>query len=450
VYLLYSLLLTIGLIAASPLFVIEALRNGKYVVGLSQRLSRIPRINSNNLPIIWLHCVSVGELAAARTLVDAIIDRFPSHRLVISTTTITGQNVARQMFSKQAAAIFYFPIDWAWTVRRVLRIVQPATVLIMETELWPRLFHECHHRGIPVLLINGRISARSFRRYKLVRTFMGEVLRNLFLALMQSDQDAERLRELGMPEERIRTIGNLKFDSAAAIVDDNASELLRNRFGFSGPQPLIVAASTHDPEEQIVIEAFKLVRNQCQARLLIVPRHPERFDEVVSLLRHSGLSWSRRSHEPSPVDLGAEVILLDSIGELRAAYALADIAFVGGSIAQRGGHNVLEPAALGICVITGPHTDNFALATSVLLEGDAIIQLPDLSPLEAPAKLASVLTELLSDNAKRREIGQKAQAVCYRNTGATERTVEAIASVLSRSSTSEVPSVSSLPATAFK
>ena len=146
-YLLYSLLLTIGLIAASPLFVIEALRNGKYIVGLSQRLGRIPRINSNNLPIIWLHCVSVGELAAARTLVDAIIDRFPSHRLVVSTTTITGQNVARQMFSKQAAAILYFPIDWAWTVRRVLRIVQPATVLIMETELWPRLFHECHQRN---------------------------------------------------------------------------------------------------------------------------------------------------------------------------------------------------------------------------------------------------------------------------------------------------------------
>lgn len=450
VYLLYSLLLTIGLIVASPLFVIDAVRKGKYITGLSQRLGNIPRINSNNLPIIWLHCVSVGETAAARTLVDGVIARFPSHRLVISTTTITGQQVARQMFGNQAAAIFYFPIDWAWTVRRVLRIVQPAAVIIMETELWPRLFHECRDRGIPVLLVNGRISTRSFRRYKLVRTFIRGVLSDLVLALMQSNQDADRLRELGMAEERIRTIGNLKFDSAAATVDANASELLCNRFGFDGSRPLIVAASTHDPEERVVIEAFKLVRNQHQARLLIAPRHPERFEEVMSLLKQSGLSWSRRSHESLPEDVNSEVILLDSVGELRAAYALAKVAFVGGSIASHGGHNVLEPAALGTCVITGPHMDNFEAVTSVLLDEGAIIQLPDIPTSEAPATLASVLMELLSDDKKRRGIGQRAQAVCRRNTGATERTVEAIAGVLSQSSTRDVLSVTSLPAAALK
>ena len=449
-YLLYSLLLTIGLIAASPLFVIDAVRKGKYITGLSQRLGNIPRINSNNLPIIWLHCVSVGETAAARTLVDGVIARFPSHRLVISTTTITGQKVARQMFGNQAAAIFYFPIDWAWTVRRVLRIVQPAAVIITETELWPRLFYECRSRGIPVLLVNGRISTRSFRRYKLVRSFIRGVLSDLVLALMQSTQDAERLRELGMAEERIRMFGNLKFDSAGTIVDVHVSDLLRNRFGFDGSEPLIVAASTHDSEERVVIEAFKLVRNQRQARLLIAPRHPERFAVVISLLRQSGLSWSQRSHESLPGDVNSEVILLDSVGELRAVYALADVAFVGGSIAPHGGHNVLEPAALGICVITGPHMDNFEAVTSVLLDEDAIIQLPDIPTSEAPATLASVLMELLSDNQKRRGIGQRAQAVCRRNAGATERTVEAIAGVLSQSSTRDVLSVTSLPATVLK
>jgi 3-deoxy-D-manno-octulosonic-acid transferase len=449
-YFLYSLLLTLGLIVASPLLIIDALRKGKYLTGLSQRLGKIPSINSNAQPIIWLHCVSVGEAAAARTLVKELAKRFPSHRLVVSTTTITGQRIAHDLFGDRAAAIFYFPIDWAWTVRRVLRRVRPAAVLIMETELWPRLFRECRVRQIPLLLVNGRISDRSFRRYKLAARFISRALNDLSLALAQSERDAQRLRALGMRADRIRMPGNLKFDSAEVSVNNNASDLLRERFAFDGSQPLIVAASTHDPEDRVVIEALKLVREQRPARLLIAPRHPERFDDVASLVGEAGLTFSRRSQSALLSDARVDVVLLDTIGELPAAYALADIAFVGGSIAPRGGHNMLEPAVLGICVVTGPHTENFVEVTKTLLEDDAIIQLPHLAVTEVTSQLAAVLIELLRDESKRKEIGKRAQAVCRRNTGATERTIKAIMTVLNDPAPRPAASISSVPATACK
>jgi len=183
VYFLYSLLLTVGFVVLLPKFAIDALRTRKYVTGLSQRLGKLPIIPHDH-PVIWIHCVSVGETEAARPLVRALLDRFPSHRLVISTTTVTGQKVARDAFGKDAAAVFYFPIDWAWTIRRVLRTIQPAAVLIMETELWPNLLRECRARSIPVALVNGRISQTSFRRYQLINSFIRRVLRNLSVALV--------------------------------------------------------------------------------------------------------------------------------------------------------------------------------------------------------------------------------------------------------------------------
>ncbi len=449
-YFLYSLLLTIGLIAASPVLLYDAFRKGKYIKGLRQRLGEIPEISSDNRAVIWLHCVSVGEATAARTLVDALSKQFASHRLVISTTTITGQAVAQELFADRAAAIFYFPIDWAWTVRRVLRQINPAAVLIMETELWPRLFHECHVRAIPVCLLNGRISNRSFRRYQLVGSFIRRVLNDLSLALMQSDEDAERVKQLGILEARVRVLGNLKFDTAETAPNPDVSQALDQRFRFAESSPLIIAASTHEPEESIVIDAFKLAKAEQSARLLIAPRHPERFSRVATLLAESGLKYARRSGEALPADADAEVILLDSVGELSAAYALAEIAFVGGSIAPHGGHNVLEPAALAVCVVTGPHTENFAAITNALLEAGALVQLPPAETTDAAAKLGGVLIELLRDQGKRREIGSKAQTVCRRNTGATERTVEAIAGLLNQASLRTAPAVSSLPASAFK
>src|SRR5207302_3988600 len=218
VYLLYSFLLTLGFIILLPRFVADAFRNGKYVTGLRQRLGGVPRIGGDGSQIIWLHCVSVGEAQAAQSLVHALAKTFPDFRLAISTTTVTGQQVARQIFADQADAIFYLPIDWAWTVRRVLRRIQPTAILVMETELWPRLFRESAQRDIPVALVNGRISDKSFRRYLRIRPFMRRVLNDLTLGVMQTANDADRIRNLGLDENRIKVSGNLKFDSAAVEV----------------------------------------------------------------------------------------------------------------------------------------------------------------------------------------------------------------------------------------
>src|SRR6185369_553408 len=421
-YLLYSFLLTLGFILLLPRFVIDAFRSGKYVTGLSQRLGRLPQLNSNNHSIIWLHCVSVGEVRAAQSLVRALLNTFPSTRLVVSTTTITGQKVAHEIFGTQAAAVFYFPIDWAWTVRRALRVIRPSVVLIMETELWPRLFSECRTRKIPVALVNGRISDKSFRRYKWIQSFIGRVLGDLTLAIMQSPEDAKRIGALGVSEEKLRVSGNLKFDSANVAIDQDLTSKLRERFNFNAG-PLIVAASTHAPEEEVMLAAFKRTReSHPDARLLIAPRHPERFQEVAGLLAKSGLTWSRRSQPESARDAKSDVVLLDTIGELGAVYSLAALVFVGGSIAPHGGHNVLEPAAQGVCTITGPYTQNFAWITNAMLNEEALIQVP--ASADFAAELSSIINQLLSDDRRRREIGARAKSVCLQNQGATEKTIE--------------------------
>jgi 3-deoxy-D-manno-octulosonic-acid transferase len=359
-----------------------------------------------------------------------MLDRFPSHRLVISTTTVTGQQIAKAAFGREAAAVFYFPIDWAWTVRRVLRALQPAAVLIMETELWPHLLRECHRRAIPVALINGRISVTSFGRYLMIRPFIRGVLDHFSIALMQSEQDAAHIRELGMPAEKVLMPGNLKFDSAESSIDESVTANIRERFAFDPHARLIVAASTHDPEEQVVIDAFKQIKFSqppYHPRLVIAPRHPERFGEVASLLQASGLTWSRRSAAAQAHDRECEVVLLDTIGELRSIYPLADVAFVGGSIAPHGGHNVLEPAARSVCVVTGPHTYNFAAITRAMLSEDAMVQLPKTA---SSAELGKTLHDLLSNDSLRREMGRKASQVCDRNRGATEQTLQTIAGLL--------------------
>ncbi len=429
-YFLYSLLLTIGFTILLPRFALDALRSGKYVTGLGQRLGNIPALDSIGKPVIWIHCVSVGEVQAAQSIVRSLATRFPKFAIVLSTTTVTGQKVAREIFGDQTEAVFYFPIDWAWTVRRVLSKVQPAAILVMETELWPRLFREARRTEVPVAILNGRISEKSFGRYKLVRPFIRRVLNDLTLALMQTERDAERIGELGMPKNRTVVSGNLKFDSAAGNSHEQLANEIRDRFGFQDGRPLIVAASTHQPEEQVLMDALIKVRQtHPNARLLIAPRHPERFDGVADILSKSDLSFVRRSAAPSEQDSRAEVVLLDSIGELRAAYPPADLAFVGGSIAPHGGHSVIEPGTHGVCTITGPHTQNFAAVTKALLDEDALIQLRETD--EPATDLAQVFVQLLSDETKRRAIGERAKVVCDRNRGATERTLEMVSHLLS-------------------
>lgn len=430
-YLLYSLLLTFAIFVLLPLFLLDALRHGKYVAGLRERLGDVPEVDAGGREVVWLHCVSVGETQAARPLARALLERFPSHALVVSTTTLTGQTLAREVFRDDAAAVFYFPFDWAWSVRRSLRKLKPSLVLIMETELWPRFLRECRKRDVPVALVNGRISEKSFKGYRRLGGFIESVVGSLTLAAMQTEADAERIRALGLSRERTRVTGNIKFDADTDTGEQVITAQLRERFAFDDMRPLVVAASTHAPEEAITLDAF---RQTCAAfdsgkrpRLLIAPRHPERFNEVAALLEASGLSWARRSSLPQRDDRACDVVLLDSIGELRGVYPLAALVFVGGSIAPTGGHNVLEPAAAARCIVTGAHTLNFSSIMRDFLERDALVQLPALTETDAPAALAQIFGELLNTDERRRRTGERARAALEENRGATEATIKLLA-----------------------
>jgi len=428
-YLAYSLLLSLGLLVLIPHFLFQALAHGKYIDGLRQRLGSIPPLKGK--PVIWLHCVSVGETQAARPLALRLKEQFPHHALVISTITRTGQNLAREVFRTQAESVFYFPFDWRWSVRRAIKAINPDLVLIMETELWPNFLRECKTRQIPVALVNGRISRQSFRRYKLITPFLRRVLSSLNMAVMQSEMDSDRLGVLGMPQDRLFTAGNLKFDAEVAGTSGNKTEEIRTRFGLNTVAPLILAASTHAPEEEIILESFKRLRKTRPVRLMIAPRHPERFKEVASLIQQSELSWSRRTVPPDVNDNNAAVILLDTIGELPATYELAEIVFVGGSVVDKGGHNVLEPAAAGVAVVTGAHTHNFHAIVMLMLEAGAIVQFPPHDTATASDEITQVLERLLSNPAERAELGRRAKQLVTDNRGAADRTMKLVASLLS-------------------
>ena len=427
-YFIYSLLLTLGVLLLSPLFI---LRRGKYTAGLWQRLGGVAEFDAGGKPVLWLHCVSVGETQAARPLFTALLEAFPQYALVVSTTTLTGQSLAQEVFGRQAAAVFYFPFDWAWTVRRTLRQVKPSAALIMETELWPNFLRLCRENNVPTAMVNGRLSANSVRGYARLRWFISRVVNDLTLAIMQDESDARRIEAIGLPAARARISGNIKFDLAPALDEKALTDTLRARFHIDATRPLIVAASTHAPEEKIVLAAFRILREtQPAARLLIAPRHPERFAEVAALVEKSRWQWSRRSALASANDAQADVILLDTIGELRAVYTLATLVLVGGSLAPTGGHNVLEPALAQACVITGPHTFNFTAIVKDFVAADALIQLPETQEGETPAQLAAIWGELLADEPRRRALAANACAVLEKNRGATKRTIELLSPLL--------------------
>ena len=423
----YSLLLTIAFIAMSPLFI---LRRQKYASGFRQRLGNYPEFRQDGRKVIWLHAVSVGEANAARPLVDKLLAEFPDHRVVISTTTKTGQELAQNIFRDKADTVFYFPFDWKFSVKKALDNYKPSLVLLMETEIWPRFIYEAKKVGARVAIVNGRVSEKSFQRYSYVRGFVSRVLEDVDLALMQGEKDAERVRRLGIDGEKISIPGNLKFEQPDNG-DDGVTEYLKDRFGFEDGRPLIIAASTHDPEEEWVVDAFKQIRKYFDARLMIAPRHPERFDSVTKILRDTDLSFARRSDAESGNDKNAHVILLDSIGELRTVYPLADIVFVGGSLIPHGGQSVIEPAAAGKAVITGPYTHNFADVVREFVEHDALIELREGGADDGVPGLVEAFEKLLVDTPRREELGQRAFEVMQKNRGATEKTVSRLKSLVS-------------------
>ena len=429
-FLLYSFLLTLGFIILLPRFLFQK----KYRAVLRERFGNLPDFQVNEKPLMWLHCVSVGETNAARPLVKELKENFPEYRLVVSTTTRTGQDLAKKVFATEAELVFYFPFDWKFTVRRVLDKIKPSVVLIMETEIWFNFVREAHKGGAKVFVVNGRLSEKSFSRYSLIPKTMRRVLHYVDSALMQTRADTERLVNLGMRRAKVKVTGNIKFDQAFDETEEALTGEFRSRFAATAEDaPLIVAASTHALEERWILRAFEETRKNLKAglpRLLIAPRHPERFAEVEELVKTSGFNSVRRSATESSGDKTAEVILLDSIGELRAVYPLAEIVFVGGSLIPHGGQNILEPAISERAIVTGFYTMNFAAIVKEFAARNALVRLPKLAEDKISAALATVFAELLQDAARREELAKNAFSVMKINRGATAKTIEYIKSFL--------------------
>ena len=426
-YLLYSILLTLGFIILLPRFLLDAARKGKYAAGFRQRLGHLPDFHKKGSPVLWLHCVSVGETNAAFPLVKEILKKYPNYRLVVSTTTNTGQDLAQKLYGELADLVFYFPFDWKFTVRRALNKIKPNIVLLMETELWFNFIREADKRGATVFVVNGRLSENSFKRYLYIKKFMSRVLYHITLALMQENADANRIKKLGIRSNKVKITGNIKFDQSLDGMNERLTLKLKHRFDIEKDSPLIVAASTHSPEEELILKAFKQVSEKLKnpkPRLLLVPRHPERFEKVAELIKNSGFDFARRSENPLETDKNARIILLDSIGELRSVLPLAEIVFVGGSLIPHGGQNILEPAIVEKPIVTGFYTMNFDAIIKEFLKQNALIQMPQLNETEVPEKLAEVFLNLLQDAEKRAKLAANAFAVMQKNRGATERTVE--------------------------
>lgn len=428
-FVLYNIALYLGFLVLTPRFLYDALRKGKYAAGFRQRLGSVTELPVAGKTVVLLHCVSVGEANAALPLAVKLKEQFPDIVLVVSTTTKTGQQVARNAYASVADLVVYFPFDFRWAVKRFLRRIRPDVVLLTETELWFNFIRQARRSHARVAIVNGRLSERSFHRYMLVKRFMKWLLGYVDLGLMQGDADAGRLIGLGAGESRVKVTGNLKFDIDTAAGEDDLTREFRERFGISTDTPLILAASTHAREEQMLLDAFARVKeNVTGARLMLVPRHPERFNEVAGVIRDSKSTVVRRSESASSADKTADVILIDSIGELKSVYPLAEIVFVGGSLVPHGGQSVFEPAAAGKAMITGPYTANFDAAVKEFLSRDALIQLPNAS-VEG---LAAALNEVLADAGQRHDLGQNALAVIEGNRGAVDRTIEYLSPLLSR------------------
>ncbi len=429
-YFLYSLLSALAALLLSPWFLWKGLRQGKYLHSLKQRLGFLPEeIRGKHAnPTIWIHAVSVGEVLAGLPLARQLKTTFPGHRLIVSTTTATGQRLARQRLSF-ADGIFYFPLDWKGPVRRALRAVQPSLLLILETEIWPNVLRECHRAGVPVVFVNGRISERSFTRYeKLLEAsgslsaFLADVLGKASLFLMQSPADAGRLLQLGARPETVQVTGNLKYDLAHPE-ETVFGQWLRQQIARQERWPVLVAGSVVAGEEEYVLEAYDYIQRKWNRTLLILaPRKPERFDFAAQIAEQDGWRVARRSQlsPDSALPEDADILILDSVGELAALYQLADASFVGGSLIPAGGHNILEPALYGQPPCFGPSMENFRDMASLFLQRGAGIQ------VESGPALGHAWIRLIEDVALRGRIGAVAKSLVAENSGATNRSLACI------------------------
>jgi 3-deoxy-D-manno-octulosonic-acid transferase len=424
-YTVYSVLTVAAFAIALPWFAYQALRYKKYVASFGPRMGYLPvSFNVDGDDSIWIHAVSVGEVLTARPLIADLRKRHPGLRIFLSTTTIAGQQLARRSVLN-VDAVFYFPFDLGVVVRRTLDLVRPKLFITMETEIWPVLLRECRLRGIKTAVVNGRLSSRSFPRYRLIRPFMRRVLQDIDRFCVQSDESGRRFVELGADPARVIVTGSLKFDSLDPPNQVRARERVLRYFRVQASRPVIVAGSTMKGEETAVLRAFRRVRATSPNTLLILAaRHPERFAEVEQLCRQEGWRTVRRSELAIDAEPRADIVVIDTIGELATLYQLGTVVFVGGSLVPTGGHNVLEPAVFGKPIVFGPHMDNFREIADAFVAAGAALRLDDEGDLE-PA-----LVELLGDPVRRARLGAAARALVEANRGAKDKTMAALEALL--------------------
>ncbi len=429
-YLLYSVLTLVAAVALSPYFLYQALRHNKYDGSLGQRLGYLPvSFNLDAEESIWVHAVSVGEVMAARPVISELRQRYPRLRVFLSTTTLTGQQIAKRSVA-DVDAVFYFPFDWMFTVRRTLAVVKPRLFVMVETEIWPNLLRECRRRGVKTVVVNGRLSARSFQRYRLIAPFFRRVLADVDRFCVQGDETSRRLIALGADPSRITITGSLKFDSLdPASTPGRGRERVLRFFRVAPSRPVFVAGSTTKGEEEYVIRAFNRVRSTAagsNALFVLAARHPERFAEVERLCRQEGLSTIRRTELPIDSEPKADAVILDTIGELAQLYQIATVVFVGGSMVPAGGHNILEPAIHGKPIVVGPYTHNFKEITETFLSRGAAVQ------VRSERELQEAISSLMNDPVRRARLGATARALVDASRGAKDKTLVVINELLPR------------------
>ena len=430
--LFYQLFTSLAILVLAPYYAIRGWRRGEPWQTLRERLGRVPGSVIHACAkggAIWIHAVSVGEVLAAQPIVTELKQQYAERPVFVSTTTETGQRLARERL-KSASGVFYFPLDSSGAVRRALRGIRPAIVIVMETEIWPNFLREAYEAGVPVVFANARISNRSFARYRrwkfLLEDFFTEALHYASLFLAQTQEDAARLTEMGAPEERIFITGNLKYDAsppAQGLFGSWLAEQIKTQERW----PVVVAGSVVSGEEEAVLAAYDAVQRQWRRALMILaPRKPDRFDESSRLAVEAGWNVVRRSRLDlaKSLDENTDVLVLDSIGELAAIYSLADAAFVGGSLISSGGHNILEPAWFGKPPVFGRSMENFSEMAEQFLAANAGVQVSN------GPQLGKVWVQLIENDTLRERMGQSARELSSRNAGATARTMAHIRKIL--------------------
>lgn len=431
-------LLYLGLLTAlAPVIGWRMVRHRRYRRGLAEKLLGRISLQADGRPVVWLHAVSVGEVIQLQKIVDEFRQQTSeAFQILVTTSTDTGFDLAANRFP--GCHVSWFPLDFTWAVSTALNRIQPAMIVLMELELWPNMLQTCSERGIPVAVINARMSERSHRRYLRIRSILKPMFGGLSLVAAQSRSSADRLLSLGVDPSHLQLTGSIKFDGVDGNRENSKTQRLRRFFDIRNDEIVLMAGSTQEPEEELAIQTWLALRDAYpHLRLLIVPRHKERFDAVAELIQSHQLPLLRRSQNPeisgtvTSARSGSPVLLLDTIGELSACWGLADVAFVGGSFGNRGGQNMIEPASYGACVMFGPNTWNFRDVVSGFREARACIQ------LDSPEEMLPAVRSLLTDPELRRETGRRAREVVSSQQGAVQKTVDLLIGLISGDSATQ-------------